>query len=102
MPTNMSDRQDELARAGIVDRHFIFTVENAREVDEVIECFASALERSPEEISPNANFFLDLGGSSLDYFTLLGLLKDKYGISLPSDDKEKLFTVRDFCEFIKN
>jgi long-chain acyl-CoA synthetase len=69
---------------------------------EVIECFASALERSPEEISPNANFFLDLGGTSLDYFTLLGLLKDKYGISLPSDDKEKLFTVRDFCEFIKN
>ena len=41
MPTNMSDRQDELARSGIVDRHFIFTVENAREVDEVIECFAS-------------------------------------------------------------
>ena len=69
---------------------------------EVIECFASALERSPEEISPSANFFLDLGGTSLDYFTLLGLLKDKYGISLPSDDKEKLFTVRDFCEFIKN
>ena len=69
---------------------------------EVIECFASALERSPDEISPDANFFLDLGGTSLDYFTLLGLLKDKYGISLPSDDKEKLFTVRDFCEFIKN
>ncbi len=69
---------------------------------EVIECFAAALERNPEEISPSANFFLDLGGSSLDYFTLLGLLKDKYGISLPDADKEKLFTVRDFCEFIKN
>ena len=69
---------------------------------EVIECFATALERNSEEISPSANFFLDLGGSSLDYFTLLGLLKDKYGISLPADDKEKLFTVRDFCEFIKN
>ena len=69
---------------------------------EVIVCFATALERDPEEISPNANFFLDLGGTSLDYFTLLGLLKDKYGISLPSDESGKLFTVCDFCEFIKN
>lgn len=69
---------------------------------EVIECFAKALERSPEEIPPSANFFLDLGGTSLDYFTLLGILKDKYGVSLPDDDKEKLLTVRDFCEFIKN
>lgn len=69
---------------------------------EIIACFAAALERSPKEISPNANFFLDLGGSSLDYFTLLGLLKDKYGISLPGDESGKLFTVRDFCEFIKS
>ena len=41
MPTGMSDRQDELERAGVIDRHFIFTVENAYEVDEVIESYSS-------------------------------------------------------------
>ncbi len=41
MPTGMSDRQDELERAGIIDRHFIFTVESADEVDGVIERYVT-------------------------------------------------------------
>jgi long-chain acyl-CoA synthetase len=67
---------------------------------EVRACFATALEKQVEDISPDASFFLDLGGSSLDYFMLLNLLKSKYGIALPSTDEEKLYTVRDFCDFI--
>lgn len=67
---------------------------------DVALCFAAALQKEPSEISPSANFFLDLGGTSLDYFTLLGLIKDKYGVTLP-DGEQKLFTVRDFCNFIK-
>ena len=46
MPTGMSDRQDELERAGVVDRHFIFTVESPYEVDGIIESYAS---RTPVE-----------------------------------------------------
>ena len=67
---------------------------------EVRACFATALEKRVEDISPDASFFLDLGGSSLDYFMLLNLLKSKFDISLPSNDDERLYTVRDFCEFI--
>jgi acyl carrier protein len=67
---------------------------------EVRACFATALEKQVDDISPDASFFLDLGGSSLDYFMLLNLLKSKYGIALPSTDEEKLYTVRDFCDFI--
>ena len=37
LPTQMSDRQDELERIGATDRHFLFTVETPREVDRVIE-----------------------------------------------------------------
>lgn len=36
-PTYMADREAELDRAGIVNRHFIFSVENAEEVDEIID-----------------------------------------------------------------
>lgn len=67
---------------------------------DVALCFAAALQKESEEIRPDANFFHDLGGTSLDYFTLLGLIKDKYGVTLP-EGEQRLFTVRDFCEFIK-
>ena len=46
LPTGMSDKSDELLRAGIVNRHFIFTVESADEVDRIIEAYknGTALE----------------------------------------------------------
>ncbi len=37
LPTYMGDKQDELLRAGITDRHFLFTAESPDEVDCVIE-----------------------------------------------------------------
>jgi hypothetical protein len=39
MPTGMSDKLYELDRAGITDRHFIFTVESRDEVDGVIAAY---------------------------------------------------------------
>ena len=42
LPTNMSDRQDRLTRAGISARHFIFSTEKADEVDRVIRAFSSS------------------------------------------------------------
>ena len=39
LPTSMSDKPEELARAGIVNRHFIFTTESADEVDGVIAAY---------------------------------------------------------------
>jgi putative protease len=36
LPTSMSDRQDQLAKAGLVSQHFLFSTETPDEVDEVI------------------------------------------------------------------
>ena len=36
LPTSMSDRQDQLPKAGITNQHFIFSTETSDEVDEVI------------------------------------------------------------------
>lgn len=41
LPTCMSDRQSELDAAGITDRHFLFTVETANEVDSVVDAYVS-------------------------------------------------------------
>jgi putative protease len=46
LPTCMSDRIEELARYGIQNRHFIFTDETPREVDEVIHAFEHGLPLS--------------------------------------------------------
>ncbi len=43
LPTSMSDRPDELSRAGISDRHFLFYTESPTEVDGVIKAFKNAL-----------------------------------------------------------
>lgn len=64
--------------------------------------FASALERDPESVGITDGFFVDLGGSSLEYFTLLSDIKVTYGKELPIEDGTKLLTVRDFCDFILN
>ena len=68
---------------------------------EVTACFASALERDADDIGADDHFFRDLGGTSLDYFMLLEILKSKYAIEITESAKEKLFSVRDFCEYIK-
>ena len=43
VPTYMADRRDELDRAGITMRHFIFSDESASEVDDVIERYEKGL-----------------------------------------------------------
>lgn len=68
---------------------------------EVIACFAKALEREGEGIGADDHFFRDLGGTSLDYFALLEILKNKYAVEITESAKERLFTVWDFCEYIK-
>ncbi len=46
LPTNMSDRQEELFAVGATDLHFLFTVEKTNEVDGVIEDFKN--HRAPK------------------------------------------------------
>lgn len=43
LPTSMSDKQDELRRAGVTDSHFLFFTESAEEVNGVIEVYENSL-----------------------------------------------------------
>ncbi len=68
---------------------------------EIIACFAEALDCEAKHIGIDAHFFRDLEGSSLDYFMLLELLKNKYAVEITESAKQSLFTPRDFCEYVK-
>ncbi len=70
--------------------------------EEMIEVFAEALACDAEKIGPGDNFFIDLGGSSLDYLSLLSRVKAKFGKSVEATNGERLASVREFCDYIRN
>ncbi len=69
---------------------------------EVRECFAIALSRPASDIPTDAHFFNELGGTSLEYFSLLGELKTRFALDAASSGENALFTVRDFTEIIRS
>jgi acyl carrier protein len=69
---------------------------------EICACFAQALQIDISEVNPSSDFFADLGGSSLDYFALVDLIKDRFGVELAIDEDKKLSSVSDFHQYIKN
>lgn len=77
--------------------------ELAQELEgEVTDCFRQALSDDGRSIAPDDNFFRDLGGSSLDYFSLASIIKNRYGVDLLTSEGERLASVRAICERITN
>lgn len=66
------------------------------------ECFAEALQINADEIGVEADFYADLGGSSLNYFALVDAVKSSFGIELDLTEENQLVTVRDFCKYIEH
>jgi long-subunit acyl-CoA synthetase (AMP-forming) len=69
---------------------------------EILECFATVLDREASTIGPDDHFFLDLHGTSMDYFVLLGTIKSRLGVELSYTDGVRLISVRQIADHIKN
>ena len=69
--------------------------------NQLIDCFAEALQIDRAGISVTSDFFGDLGGSSLNYFALIDILKTRFGIETEITESPQLVTVRDFCRYIE-
>ncbi len=67
----------------------------------VTECVAKALGKSAEDVGLTSDFFVDEGGTSLDYFALITLLQQEFEISFPSENEKTLSTVYDLCRYIE-
>ena len=63
--------------------------------------FADILSVSEEKITDNGHFMNDLGGSSLDYFTLLGEINTEFGITLDFESDKFGYTLNDFEKILK-
>lgn len=63
--------------------------------------FASLLSVNGDEIPPDSNFMTELGGSSLDYYTLISELDRIYDITLPYECDGFKYSLNDFERLIK-
>ena len=53
------------------------------------------------QITEETSFKDDLGADSLDLFELVMALEDEYSVEIPSEELEKLATVGDVVEYLK-
>ena len=63
--------------------------------------FAEALQKGEEEIGIEDNFFSVLGGSSLDYFTLVSLIEKEMGVKIPVEMAQELSSIRAIEKYLQ-
>lgn len=70
-------------------------------IDRLKRLFADAIGKSENDISNEAHFFFELGGSSLDYFSLLSSVREEFGVEINQSENDNLNTVMDFFRLIQ-
>lgn len=63
---------------------------------------AESLGVDINEVTDQASFVNDLGADSLDTVELVMALEEQFGIEIPDEDAEKIQTVGQAIEYIKN
>ena len=63
---------------------------------------AEQLNIDASEITLESSFKDDLNADSLDLFEMVMALQDNYGVEIPSEDLEKLLTVGDVVNYLKD
>lgn len=69
-------------------------------IDRVRELFKNALDRDIDEIGADSDFFLDLGGSSLDFFGVVSELTREYGVAFPVENGKSISRPREIAKWI--
>ena len=62
--------------------------------------FAEILGISPDAVTDTGHFMNELGGSSLDYFTLIGKIDETYGVTLEFETEHFSYCLNDFVRII--
>ena len=71
-------------------------------LEKMSEMIAEQLNCDAETITADTSFKDDLGADSLDLFELVMALEDEYNIEIPAEEAEKITTVEEAVNLIKN
>lgn len=63
---------------------------------------AEVLNVDADEINPETTFVDDLGADSLDIFQIIMGIEEEFDIEIPNEKAEKIVSVGDAAEAIKN
>ncbi len=69
--------------------------------DKVKEIIVEQLGVSAEQVKAEARFIDDLGADSLDTVELIMALEEEFGVEIPDEDAEKMVTVGDAVNYLK-
>lgn len=72
------------------------------EFEKVKKIIAEVLNVSEDDITMETTFIDDLGADSLDVFQIIMGLEEEFDIEIPNEEAEKIVTVGDAVEQIKN
>ena len=72
------------------------------EFEKLKKVIAEVLNVDPEEITMETTFSEDLGADSLDVFQIIMGIEEEFDIESPTEEAEKISTVGDAVEQIKN
>ncbi len=70
--------------------------------EKIKSMIAEQLGVKAEEITEDASFIDDLGADSLDTVELVMALEEEYDLEIPDEDAEKMRTVGDAVDYIKD
>lgn len=71
------------------------------EFEKLKEVIANVLNVDPEEIRMETTFVDDFGADSLDVFQIIMGIEDEFDIKIPAEKAEKIATVGEAVELIK-
>ena len=71
------------------------------EFEKLKEVITNVLNVDPEEIKMESTFVDDLGADSLDVFQIVMGIEDEFDIKIPAEKTEKIATVGEAVELIK-
>ena len=72
------------------------------EFEKIRDIIADVLNLDPKEITEDKKFVDDLGADSLDIFQIIMGIEESFDIEIDNDEAEKIVTVGDAVEQIKN
>lgn len=72
------------------------------EFEKLKKVIAEVLNVDPDEITMETTFTEDLGADSLDVFQIIMGIEEEFDIEIPTEKAEKIKTVEEAVELIKN
>ncbi|MBW1782918.1 MAG: acyl carrier protein [Deltaproteobacteria bacterium] len=70
--------------------------------EKIQKIICEQLDVPEEDVVPEASFVDDLGADSLDQVELIMAMEEEFDVSIPDEDAEKIGTVQDAIDYIKN